>query len=151
MCSFATGAGSRGMTSAIGCGRVRVVTLEKKLIFCPCTVSALFRNRLFSLQDLGHGVTQFGSAANGSSFMRRSYLHGPRLQSRHQRRQGANILRDPAGAACDRNGNTGVEAVIGGSGVLANINSRLVAKSLTHMPPARDPPDPTLLASVEGN
>src|SRR6516162_5326148 len=145
MCSFATGAGSRGMTSAIGCARVRVVTLEKKLIFCSCTVSysALFRIRLFSLQDLGHGVTQFGSAANGSSFMRRSYLHRPRLQSRHQRRQRANILRDPAGAACDRNGNTRVEAAIGGSGVLANIDSRLVAKSLTHMPPARDPPDQT--------
>ena len=26
------------MTSAIGCARVRVVTLEKKLIFCSCTV-----------------------------------------------------------------------------------------------------------------
>ncbi len=64
-------------------------------------------------------------------------------QSRHQRRQGANILRDPTGAACDRNGNARVEVVIGGSGVLANIDSRLVAKSLTHMPPARDPPDQT--------
>src|SRR5258708_33882280 len=117
MCSLGTGAGSRGMTSAIGCGRVRVVTLEKKLIFCPCTVSALFRNRLFSLQDLGHGVTQFGSAANGSSFMRRSYLHGPRLQSRHQRRQGANILRDPAGAAWGRKGETRCEAGVGVRGL----------------------------------
>src|SRR5262249_47552144 len=32
MCSFATGAGSRVMTSAVGCGRVRGVTFEKKLI-----------------------------------------------------------------------------------------------------------------------
>src|SRR2546430_6379904 len=114
MCSFATGAGSRGMTSAIGCGRVRVVTLEKKLIF---SALALFRIRLFSLQDLGHGVTQFGSAADGSSFMRRSYLHGPRLQSRHQRRQGANILRDHAGAAFDRHWITRVEAEIRSRGV----------------------------------
>src|SRR5262249_46580163 len=38
MCSFATGAGSRVMTSTFGCARVRVVTLEKKLVFCSsCT------------------------------------------------------------------------------------------------------------------
>src|SRR5262245_8512056 len=149
MCSFATGAGPRGMTSAIGSARVRVVTLEKELIFCPCTVSALCRNLLFILIDCGHGSPQFGSAANGSSFMRRSYLHGPRLQSGHQRRQGANILRDPTGAACDRNGNAGVEAVIGGSSILANIDSHLVPKSLIYMLPARDPSDQTGLASIE--
>jgi hypothetical protein len=33
--------------------------------------------------------------------------------------------------------------VIGGSGILANIDSRLVPKSLMYMPPARDPPDQT--------
>src|SRR5262249_1238379 len=56
MCSFAAGAGPRVTGSAAGCARVRVVTLEKKLIFCSCPTSFVFRS--FSLQALGPGVTQ---------------------------------------------------------------------------------------------
>src|SRR6516162_4890861 len=141
MCSFATGAGSRVMTSAIGRGRVRGVTLEKKLIFCSCTV---FVFHLFSLLGLSRGVTQIGLLwLTAQCSVRRFCLNGPRLQFGHQRRQGANILRNPTGAGCDRNGNAGVEAVIGGSGILANIDSHLVPKSLIYMPPTRDSPDQT--------
>src|SRR5262245_38242999 len=116
MCSLATGsgatgAGSRVTASTIGCVRVRGVTLEKKLIFCSCGVF-VFIGLVYKI--LARGVTQFGCAANGSSFVRRSCLNGPHLQSGHQRHQAANILRYPARAACDRNGNAGVEAVIGG-------------------------------------
>src|SRR5262245_41176550 len=124
MCSFATGATGAGLrvtTSAIGCVCVRVVTLEKKLIFCSRTVFVFI---CFVYKVLAVMSDKSGCAANGSSFVRRSCLSRPRLQSGHQRRQGANTLCDPAGAACDRNGNAGVEAVIGGSGILANIENR---------------------------
>src|SRR6266436_1023925 len=58
MCSFATGAGSRVMTSTFGCARVRVVTLEKKLIFCSSCTGFGFHT--FSLQGFRPGVTQVG-------------------------------------------------------------------------------------------
>src|SRR5262249_12254278 len=107
MCSVATGAGSRVMTSAAGCARGRVVTLEKKLIFCSCTFFVFTRlvYKILAVVSLKSG------AANDSSFMRSPCLNGPRLQSRHQRHQGADILRDPARAACDWNRNARCEAV----------------------------------------
>ncbi len=40
--------------------------------------------------------------------------------------------------------------MIGGGGILANIDHRLVPQSPTYMPPARDPTDQTGLASVKG-
>src|SRR5258708_28616587 len=52
MCSFATEAGSRVMTSAAGCGRVRVVTLEKKLIFCSCCTGFVFRSLVYKVLAL---------------------------------------------------------------------------------------------------
>src|SRR6266566_7468265 len=148
MCSFATGAASRVITSAIGCARVRGVTLEKKLIFCSCTVF-VFIHLVYKILP----VVSLNSVVRLTAqvFMRRSCLNGPHLQSRHQRRQGANILRDPARAACDRNGNARVEAVIGGGGILANIENRLASQSPIYMSSMRNPSDQTGLASVKGN
>src|SRR5262249_26238325 len=122
------------------CVRVRVVTLEKKLIFCSCTVFVFICvvYKILPVVSLNSVVRLTAQVlCDGPP------LNRPRLQSRHQRRQGANILCDPARAACDRNGNAGVEAVIGGRGILPNIDSRLVAQSPTDMSPARNPPDQT--------
>src|SRR6266436_4648751 len=85
MCSFATGAGATGAgsrvtTSAIGCVRVRVVTLEKKLIFCSCTVF-VFIGLVYRI--LARGVTHLGCAANGSSFYAKVLLEraAPSIQT----------------------------------------------------------------------
>src|SRR6516162_5375513 len=72
MCSVAGGARSRVMTSAAGCARGRVVTLEKKLIFCSCAFFVFTRlvYKILAVVSLKSG------AANDSSFMRSPCLNG---------------------------------------------------------------------------